>query len=340
MKRNYSYLILIFFLASCQKLLMPTVTKNTPSGNFEAMWKRYDEWYGLFEVKKINWDSLHAAYQTHVNDQMDNAELYQVLTSMITPLNDPHVFIQPTTNGLLRYESSRFFRDNKMQQDFSINVIKEHYLPSLVTIDNDLHYGILPGNIGYIHFGAFGMPVSFYRLQLDKIMEALKNTKAMIVDIRNHGGGDDQVSRYVAGRFAAESKLFMTTRKRNGPQHTNFTQQQNWYVTPHEAPYTHPVALLTTRWTASAGETFTWAMNTQQYVKQIGDTTAGGFSDIMTNELPNGWLYFISIGDYRNAAGESEESKGIAPLFYIVNTPENTTAGKDNVLERAIQILQ
>ncbi|MFT3751118.1 MAG: hypothetical protein QM768_22595 [Agriterribacter sp.] len=33
----------------------------------------------------------------------------------------------------------------------------------------------------------FGMPVSFYRYQLNKILDSLKQTKAIIVDIRNHG---------------------------------------------------------------------------------------------------------------------------------------------------------
>ena len=44
--------------ASCQKALLGSVTTNTPQYNFEEMWKGYDELYGMFPVKNIDWDSL------------------------------------------------------------------------------------------------------------------------------------------------------------------------------------------------------------------------------------------------------------------------------------------
>ena len=87
---------------------------------------------------------------------------------------------------------------------------------------------------------------------------------------------------------------------------------------------------------ASAGETFTRAINTQARITQIGDTTAGGFSDVIARELSNGWLYFVAVGDFRNAEGNSEEGKGIAPGIYAVNTKEKIDSGKDKVLELAI----
>jgi carboxyl-terminal processing protease len=331
-------------ISSCQKLLLPSVSKNTPVNNFEEMWKGYDQWYGMFETRHINWDSLHQVFSTQVTDNMSNRQLYDMLSRLITPLNDIHAFLQPTSDGLPRYESSEFFRTNKIQQDFSIDLVKQKYIPSLVAIDEKFHYGIIPvnsENIGYIHFGEFGMPVSFYQLQMKKVMDALKDTKGIIVDIRNHAGGDDEVSRFITGWFAAETKLFMTVRKRNGPARNNFTAPQNWYVDKQGSyQYTKPVVLLTTRWTASAGETFTWAMNTQTHITQMGDTTAGGFSDVISRELPNGWLYFVGVGDYRNAKGISEEGKGVAPKIHITNTKLDIDAGKDKVLEAAIEKLK
>ena len=326
---------------SCQRVLLGPVVSNTPVQNFETMWKGYDAWYGGFEVRNINWDSVYQALRPGVHDNMSNQQLYDVLCRMITPLNDIHAFLQPTSDGLPRYESSVFFRNNTVQQDFSIDVIQQHYLPSMTTVDSKLHYGILEGNIGYIHFGEFGMPLDFYTHQMPAVMQALKHTRAMIVDIRDHAGGDDEVSRYLAGWFAQERALFMTTRKRNGPRHTDFTEPDNWYVDQQgDDQYTNPVVLLTTRWTASAGETFTWAMNTQQHITHMGDTTAGGFTDVIARELPNGWLYFVGVGDYRNAAGRSEEGIGVAPDIYIVNTKDDITAGNDKVLEKAMDILE
>lgn len=337
MKNIFIAIVLLLSFSSCQKVLLGSVADNTPVNNFESLWNGYDAWYGQFEVRNINWDSLRAVYKVQVNDNMNDQQLYDVLCALLKPLNDIHVFLQPTTGGLPRFESNEFFRTHKVQEDFSIDVIKQHYLPTLTTVDDKLHYGILDGNIGYIHFGDFGKPVSFYEQQMNVIMPALKNTKGIIVDIRNHAGGADEVSRYIAGWFATERTLFMTTRKRNGPGRFDFTQPENWYVEKQgNYQYSNPVVLLTTRWTASAGETFAWAMNTQQHVTQVGDTTAGGFSDVIARELPNAWLYFVSVGDYRNAKGESEEGKGVAPVAYIINTKEDIISGKDKVLEYAI----
>jgi hypothetical protein len=340
-KLSIASILTIVFLASCQKALLGPIESNTPVNNFEEMWKGYDQWYGGFAVRNINWDSIHTALRGEVNKNMTNRQLYDVLSKLITPLNDIHAFLQPTSDGLSRYESNSFFRNNKVQQDFSIGVVKENYIPSLITIDDKLHYGILNDNIGYLHFGEFGMPLNYYKEKIPGIMSALKNTKAMIVDIRNHAGGDDAVSRYIAGWFAKDPALFMTTRKRNGPGRNDFTEPDPWYVDKQgDFQYTNPVALLTTRWTSSAGETFTWAMNTQNQVTQIGDTTAGGFTDVISRELPNGWLYFVGIGDYRNANGKSEEGIGIAPKLFAINTKNDIDAGSDKVMEKAIEKLK
>ncbi|MBZ5855964.1 S41 family peptidase [Flavihumibacter profundi] len=341
MKRSITLLALLAILAqpffSCQKLLIGNTVKNTPTANFDEMWKGYHQWYGMFSVRQVNWDSLYIVYRPMVNDQMSNTELYGILCRLITPLNDIHAFLQPTSDGLPRFESSDFFRINRIQRDFSIDLVRSKYIPSLVTVDSSFHYGITPDNIGYIHFGEFGLPLSFYKQQLNVIMESLKDTKGIIIDIRNHAGGDDEVSRYIAGLFAVEEKLYMTVRKRNGVDPGCFTSPESWFVKPSgNSSYVKPVVLLTTRWTSSAGETFTWAMNTQSQVTQMGDTTAGGFTDVISRELPNGWLYFVGVGDYRNALGNSEEGIGVSPKKYIINTREDIEEGNDKVLEAAM----
>ena len=72
----------------------------------------------------------------------------------------------------------------------------------------------------------------------------------------------------------------------------------------------------------------------------MGDTTAGGFTDVISRELPNGWLYFVGVGDYRDAAGKSEEGIGVAPKIYAINLKSDIDAGKDKVLEQAIDSLK
>lgn len=343
MKKNFLLLlisIMFLTLSSCQKMLIGTPASNTPATNFEELWKGYDQYYGLFSTSHLNWDSVYNACKPKVYNSMSNRQLYDLFSQMLSSFNNIHVFLQPTTDGLPRYESSKFYINHKVQEDFKMDVVK-NYIPDLITINEKFHYGVTADNIGYLHFGSFDMPVGFYNNQLFTVMNKLKDTKGIIVDIRDHEGGDDKVSKYISGLFASNENLFMITKKKNGPQHENFTAPQNWYVKKEGAyQYTKPVILLTSKWSASAAETFTWAMKTQSHLTQMGDTTAGGFSDILARELPNGWLYFIPVGDYRNSKGESEEGKGIVPDLLIVNKKQDIDAGVDKVLQAAISRLK
>jgi C-terminal processing protease CtpA/Prc len=228
----------------------------------------------------------------------------------------------------------------KVQTDFSAAQISEHYLISAAQYADHIWYGKLPGNIGYIRMDVFADPKKFLGDAFDEILNELKDCQGIVFDIRKLEGGEDRLAKYVAGRFAAEVKLYMTSRKRNGPAHDDFETETRWYVNPEgDYQYTKPVVLLTGRFTASAGETFTWAMNENDNVIQVGDTTLGAFSDIMAMELPNGWIHTIAVGDYRNASGENLEGIGIAPEYYAKSSRAETLSGIDRGLDKALELL-
>jgi len=132
----------------------------------------------------------------------------------------------------------------------------------------------------------------------------------------------------------------MTTKKRNGPAHTDFTNTFEWYVElTTSKPYTKPVIVLTSRFTQSAGETFELALRQFDHVKVLGDTTAGSFSDNPNFELYNGWIFSVSVGDYRAPGGISYEGLGMPPDIYSKTTKQYLLSGKDSTLEKAIEQL-
>jgi hypothetical protein len=327
------------FFTNCEKTLLDPDYDNNAVDNFECLWQNYDLYYGQFLVRNINWDSLYMAYRPLVDDQTTTGQLYNVFKELIRNFHDDHVFIDPLGSGLPRIESGRS-DTMKVQTDFSLNQVKMHYLVSHEQYSEHLLYGLLPGNIGYIQMDVFADPLGFIQDAFDKVLSELKNTRGLVFDVRKLEGGEDRLARFIAGRFCSETRLYMTSRKRNGPRHDDFEQAVSWYVNPEGSiRYTKPVVLLTGRFTASAGETFTWAMNENSNVIQVGDTTLGAFSDIMTKELPNGWYHTIAVGDYRDASGESLEGIGIAPKYVVKSTRTETLAGIDRGLEKAMELL-
>lgn len=327
------------FFTNCEKTLLNPDYENHAADNFECLWQNYDLYYGQFLVRNINWDSLYSVYRPLVNDQTTTPQLYDVFKELIRNFHDDHVFIDPIGSGLPRIESGRS-DTMKVQTDFSLDQVKQHYLVSYEQYSEHLLYGLLPGNIGYIQMDVFADPLGFIQEGFDKVLSELKDTRGLVFDVRKLEGGEDRLARFIAGRFCSETRLYMTSRKRNGPNHDDFEQAVSWYVNPEGSiRYTKPVILLTGRFTASAGETFTWAMNENSNVVQVGDTTLGAFSDIMVMELPNGWYHTIAIGDYRDASGENLEGIGIAPKYVAKSSKAETMAGIDRGLDKALELL-
>jgi carboxyl-terminal processing protease len=333
----------VFIMASCEEELIGPEKANTPTNNFEQFWKTFDEHYGMFEVKNIDWKAIHDQFVQRVNDQMTDAELYTVFSEMIVLLNDNHLNLYPTNGelpvfpgGVLSYRNGQL-QILKVQEDYDHEVAKT-YTTGYEQVTENIGYGRLPNNLFYINIKGTDALKNAEK-QMGKIMTVIASSSGVIIDIRGFYGGFDPVSQYLAGCFASSKKLYMTSKKRNGPTHTDFTEPVAWYVEPKtDKPYTNPMIVLSSRFTQSAGETFELALRQFDHVKTVGDTTAGSFSDNPNFEMYNGWMFSVSVGDYRDPTGISYEGLGMAPDKYCKTTREDLLSGKDKTLQMAIDL--
>jgi carboxyl-terminal processing protease len=334
----------VSIMASCEEELIGPEKANTPTNNFEQFWKTFDQHYGLFDVKNIEWAIIGEKFRSKISDQMTDAELYSVLSEMIVLLNDNHVNLYPTNGelpvfpgGVLRYRNG-VLNILKVQEDYDLEVAKK-YLLSYEQATPNIGYGKLQENLAYVNIKGTDA-FKDVKKQMEKVMAGIADAKGVVIDIRGFYGGFDPASQYLASCFAASKKLYMTTRKRNGPAHSDFTESVEWYVEPKsDKPYTKPVIVLTSRFTQSAGETFQLAMKQFDHAQTLGDTTAGSLSDNPNFEIYNGWIFSVSVGDYRGPDGVSYEGTGLAPDVYIKNDKEDLLNGKDKALEKAIDLL-
>ena len=307
--------------------------------NFEYVWQTFDELYGGFEVKPVDWSAVHHQYRSQLTPQSNSADLYRTLTKLIDELNDGHVSLSPTEAQYPRYVSGQ--SRGPALNHTSLDLIKSHYLTENHLASPTITYGKLPDNVGYIYLSGLDEMRRNYEKNFDTMLSALQGTKALVLDIRDNSGGRDDLAQYIAGRFADQRRLYMKSRKRNGPQHNQFTEWQAWYVQPTGSrQYTKPIILLTSDDTFSAGETFTLAMKRLPHVRQVGISTYGAFSDRVERDMPNGWRFTVSVGEYRDHNGVSWEGRGLAPDVAVTNTAADLAAGHDLMLERAMQLAQ
>jgi C-terminal processing protease CtpA/Prc len=321
-------------------MLLDEEIPNNPVANFNSLWNEFDAKYGLFQVKNIDWDSVYSVYRPQINEQSSADDLYHVLVDMLGGLNDNHVALVPTDLQYPFFQSGIVGRLGSIT-DFDLEIIKSDYLISPGFEEPFFTYGLLPGNIGYIHIEGFSDMPKNLKKPMSEVLNSLKETKGIVIDVRGGYGGEDLAGRYIAGCFTDRSILYMKTRVKSGAGKDDFTEFEDWYIQPEgDFQYLKPVVVLTHRFTISARETFCLAMKVLPQVTFVGDTTSGAFSNQINRELPNGWGYSLSIGQWVDANGVSYEGKGLAPDVVIQNKKQDVLNGKDEALERAMDILK
>ncbi|MBD2754938.1 S41 family peptidase [Spirosoma validum] len=338
--KKIPYLLVLFFLTTaCTPQLISPQTANSPITNFDYLWKEYDLLYGTFEPKKIDWEAAYKTYRSQITEKTTDAELYQVMTKLLDVLDDNHVYLRPTADTKLPWYSGGILGRTAVT-DYNADVVKT-YLTETREITREFLCSKTKQNVGYILLKGFENNYGTYEKTMDSVLTYLKDTKGIIIDLRDNGGGEDRIAQYVTNRFASERHLSFTARMRNGPRHTDFAPELTFYTEPAGMfQYTKPVVILTNISSYSSAETFVLAMLQNKQVTQVGDVTGGAFPDALPRDLPNGWSFRVPIADVRDANGQSLEGIGIIPKIRIKNTPEEIKAGYDRALERAIELLQ
>ncbi len=164
--------------------------QNSPENNFEQLWKDFDEYYGQFKVKGVDWDSIYNIYKPMVTNDMTDRDFYNLIISMLTPLNDPHVTLYPTTPELPRW-SIDLDSGTKVIKDFSYDLVKRKYITKWIRNDGPVQYGIIDKNLGYVHYDNFEIGLKRLRNIMNNVVKELKDTNGIIIDIRDNPGGRD-----------------------------------------------------------------------------------------------------------------------------------------------------
>ena len=308
---------------------------SSAATNFETLWKEFDTRYSFFEVKKINWDSLHGVYGAQVSSQMSDGQLFQILSAMLGVLKDGHV-------NLITPVGTYFYTGwyTRYPTNFLGTTAIARYLSSDygTTAGGYMRYGKISGDLGYLYIGPnLTGDAVVWGQAIDVIMDSLKATRGIVVDIRNNGGGNDGLGNIVAGRFADQQRTYGYIRWRNGPLHSDFTDYQAGTVQPQgPRQFTKPVALLTNRHCFSSAEGTILMFKALPNVTVIGDTTGGGSANPISLTLPNGWSYSVSRWIQYTAQKTVFEGAGLPPDIPQWITPADSAAGRDAILERAI----
>ncbi len=326
-------LLAIPLLFSCENALFEDDMASINSKvNFEYLWNECNEKYSYFELKNINWDAIKIKYASKINDDMSQDSLFNVLGAMLSELRDDH------TNLISNFNFSRYGVKYLGQDNFDWRIIEDNYLnQDYYTSGPFVHNFIDKEQIGYVRFASF--PGTVDGANLGFVLNRYKNTKGLILDLRENGGGSVSDVFNLLSRFVESKTLVNYSRIKSGPGHNDFSEAKPVYVSPYNGiRYTNKVAVLTDRGTYSAGSFTSLATKTLPNMMLIGDTTGGGLGIPNGGQLPNGWRYRFSISQGLTLDKSPEYENGVPPDIKVLFNWNDLT--KDEIIERAILELQ
>jgi hypothetical protein len=169
---------------------------------------------------------------------------------------------------------------------------------------------LLPGNIGYLDLHGF-LPAAVAGDTAVGAMAFLANAEALIIDLRQNGGGDPTMIQLLSSYFFAEPTLLNTFQWR-GQERID----QTWTLphVPGKKLVELPLFVLTSGRTFSAAEEFTYNLKNLGRAVIVGETTGGGAHPGEFHEVGGVLSVFIPNGRAINPiSGTNWEGTGVEP---------------------------
>jgi C-terminal processing protease CtpA/Prc len=150
----------------------------------------------------------------------------------------------------------------------------------------------LPSNIGYLKFNGFADP-EICGPTVAAAMGFLANVDALIIDLRNNGGGSPEMVAYVCSYLFTERTHLNDLYNRKEDKTTEFWTKD----VPGPRLAKQPVLVLTSKRTFSGAEEFTYNLKNLKRATIIGETTGGGAHPVSGHRIDDHFM--IGVPDAR-----------------------------------------
>ncbi|WP_363796751.1 S41 family peptidase [Lysobacter firmicutimachus] len=177
---------------------------------------------------------------------------------------------------------------------------------------------LLPGNLGYVDLREFAEidfddPLAPARRALDAALAFVADCDALIVDLRDNGGGAPSAVGYLASAFVTPgADVYNRFRWRDGDTVRSSSEAPK---IAYPAPRTElPLYVLTSSRTASAAEAFTYTLRNVDRAVVVGETSTGAANPGGERDAGAGFSVFVADGSpVSPITGGNWEGRGVVP---------------------------
>jgi C-terminal processing protease CtpA/Prc len=254
----------------------------------------------------------------------------------ITPASNYPTKLRNIANDLLRSSDSTMTLTYQREQTTGtvmVNCYSRQKVYANFAIKDTCFKYVTP-DIGYIYIG------TLKKDYIAAIMPGFLKTKGIIIDLRCYPS--DAVNQILGGYLMPKATPFVnfTSGSIVNPGYFTFSNSVYSYVGKKNADYYKgQVVILVNEQTQSAAEYSAMAYRAAPGAKVIGSTTAGADGNVSWFYLPGGIYTCISgLGIYYPDKRETQRV-GIVPDITVQPTIKGFTQGRDEVLEKAIEII-
>lgn len=192
---------------------------------------------------------------------------------------------------------------------------------------------LIDGNIGYIN------PGLLKKGEIDKIMTEFMNTEGLIIDLRYYPS--DFITKSLAEYLLPQEEVFarITMPNRAIPGEFIFMEDQK-SGKDNKDYYKGKVIIINNECTQSNAEFTTMSFRNSPNSLVIGENTIGADGDVAYFKLPGGITTVMTgLGVY-NPDGSETQRVGLTPDIYIKPTIEGIREGRDELLEKSIDLIK
>jgi C-terminal processing protease CtpA/Prc len=208
-------------------------------------------------------------------------------------------------------------------------------------------FKVLPGNIGYIALNQFENETVVK--EFEAAFDEIAKTDALIIDIRNNGGGNSgngyRILSYLTDQNPLKTSSWRTRQYR--PSFRAWGTMEEWYDAGAGSwsgivskRYSKPVIVLISPRTFSAAEDFAIAFDVLKRGKMMGEPTGGSTGQPLFFKMPGGGGARVCTKRDRYPDGREFVGVGIKPDILVAQTFADFRAGRDTVLEAAADELR
>jgi C-terminal processing protease CtpA/Prc len=203
--------------------------------------------------------------------------------------------------------------------------------------DNNIESRIVAGNIGYIRINNNLWDNGLIPL-FDSALYALRNTRALILDLRETpGGGNTTVARAIIGSFISKEGFYQ--KHELTAEERMFGVKRSWIeiVSPRKHIYTKPLVILVNHWTGSVGEGITIGFDAFKRATIIGTPMARLNGANYSYQMPESKIGFSFPGEKLfHVNGRPRENFRPAVIVDLASQKQ----GEDAILLKALKYLR